>query len=530
MKSNETSRGLSRRGFLAGAATAALAAGAGLAGCAPSTQDQKGSGQTTTSGMPATWDYEADIVVLGAGGAGYMAAAAAHEKGASSLLIEKSDMTGGDTKLCACLACGPWPERVKQETGKEDSPETYLEDWKNSHQFSVKGLAGEEEVGDLSYVTRLCEKMPEAFAWLEETAGIEWKPFANGAWYPLPAWETRARQWKATNGIVPPLQELVDGFDDSETILETEAYELIKNDDGRVVGVWALEADGTRIAAKAHKAVIVATGSFSGDRAMAQKYLPTGTANLAPGGSPMLTGDGHKMVERIGGSLKEMDLGTHYFGKGLGNASSTMIVSWCYCGDLFGEFAGGVPGVMINCDGKRFVSENMGYNVTATITAQQRNQMCYYVLDSQASENFLTSAAEGDTILSADTLEELARHMGIDESAFTEEIARYNGFVETGTDDDFGKIMEGCAKIEQAPYYAYAVKPMPYATYGGINVDVDSHVLDLAGNPIPGLYAAGICTGSFAQQAGLFYTGGVCQMMVFGRQAGQLAADEEPWE
>ena len=68
---------------------------------------------------------------------------------------------------------------------------------------------------------------------------------------------------------------------------------------------------------------------------------------------------------------------------------------------------------------------------------------------------------------------------------------------------------------------------MPYTTYGGVVVDVDGHVLDARGDAIPGLYAAGLCCGSFAEQAGVFYTGGVSQAMAFGRQAGKNASQEE---
>ena len=60
-------------------------------------------------------------------------------------------------------------------------------------------------------------------------------------------------------------------------------------------------------------------------------------------------------------------------------------------------------------------------------------------------------------------------------------------------------------------------------------MDAQTRVLNKADEAIPGLFAAGICTGSFAEQAGLFYLGGVSQTLIFGRRAGQFAADEEPW-
>ena len=113
--------------------------------------------------------------------------------------------------------------------------------------------------------------------------------------------------------------------------------------------------------------------------------------------------------------------------------------------------------------------------------------------------------------------------------ALADEVARYNAFVEAGADDDFGKLLAGCPKIEDGPFYAVAINGLPYTTYGGIAVDVDGHVLTAGGGTIPALYAAGLCTGSFAEQAGVFYLGGMAQALAFGRQVGKNAAAETAW-
>lgn len=132
--------------------------------------------------------------------------------------------------------------------------------------------------------------------------------------------------------------------------------------------------------------------------------------------------------------------------------------------------------------------------------------------------------------MTADTIEELGRAIMVDTEAFIDQVKRYNTYVEQQNDEEFGKKLDGCPKIETAPFYALPVQPQPYATYGGIAVDVDGHVLDSSDAPIPGLYAAGLCCGSFAEQAATFYLGGVGQALSFGWQAGKLAAGETSGE
>jgi len=428
------------------------------------------------------------------------------------------------------MTCGPWPERAMADLGESDSVEQYLADWKNSHKFSQKGRAGEPEVGDTAWIQRMCELFAETFTWTSEVAKVNWEPFPNAGWYPMPTWETVApRQWRATTGIVPPIKALVDTYDDSETVCGMEVYDLIQDSSGRIIGVRAVDEGGKRIVAKASKAVILTTGTFMNDRHMVGEYLPAPAIKLPPGGCVSVTGDGHKMIQRIGGAFKGIDMGVHCFGKTLWTEKATMITSWTFVGDYFGKFLGSIPGVLINLDGKRYIAESLGYNITAQTTMFQRDSVGFYIVDSQSTANLVPDDLTDDLFLTADTLEGLASLIHVDADTLTSEIAKYNSYVDSGTDADFDKVMDGCPRLEQGPFYALPIRPMPYATYGGIDVDVDSHVLDTTGSVIPGLYAAGICCGSFAAQAGVFYTGGVVQTCTFGRQAGRLAAGEESW-
>jgi fumarate reductase flavoprotein subunit len=210
--------------------------------------------------------------------------------------------------------------------------------------------------------------------------------------------------------------------------------------------------------------------------------------------------------------------------------------SWYYCGITLPQ----VPGIFINHDGKRYAAESIGYSFSAYEMFQQPFGQAYYVIDSVGVENThlfgdqFVSGSEGDTsriiLHQADTIEELAIKMNCDPSVLKGEIDRYNGFVAKGVDEDFNKVMDGTTLLSTPPFYALLEISVPYNTYGGIKTDVDSHVLNAKGEPIPGLYAAGSCCGSYAEQEGLYYTGGVVQAMTFGRQAGKHAAAEEVWD
>ncbi len=518
---------LSRRSFAIGAAAAV--ASLGLAACSPKVDGAQGQSGAAT-GMPEAWDYEADVVILGSGGAGLAAACAAHEEGASCLVIEKGDRIGGDTGICGGITIGPWPAKTKEDSGVDDTIEAWLEDQKQSHEFSQRKLNGEALSDDLSLIERFADIMPGTFEWMRDAAGVEWQSinYTQNGFTPQPSWDSVfPRDWNSSTGIIPPLKALAESCEGIEIVAETEALDLILDEGGRAVGVWCLTARGARVAAKAKKAVIVATGAFSGNRDMVAKYLGPTLAAVPTTTSSTNTGDGHKMVERAGGSLRDMGLGAHWSPNNLSSSPSYMTSMAMYGNPAV--YGSHMPGILVNYDGLRYCNENLGYSLTGYYTHQQKFHIGWYVVDSAHSALVIPEDTSTEIVAAADTIEELGHRMQVNAAAFAAEVAKYNGYVEAGEDADFGKTLTGCQKIEAAPFYAVPIYPMPYQTYGGIAVDVDGHVLSADGAVMPGLYAAGVCTGSFAAQAGLFYLGGVSQSLAFGRQAGKNAAAEEAW-
>lgn len=521
-----TSSEMTRRGFVSTTA-ATIAAGAALATTARRAQ---------ASEAAESWDYETDVVCIGAGGAGYMAAIAAVEQGSEALIFEKQPVEEGDTAICACEMCGVWPERTKADSGMDDSVDSYMQDWENSYPWGTRYYrTGEEFTGERVLTRREIELCPDTFQWLQDTAGVVWTTFEDSSWDPQPKWETvHPRNWKALDTrIIPMLVPLAQSMG-IETVYNARVNSIITDDSGRAIGVRATLTDGTRVNAKARKAVVVTSGSYCRDDWMVTSQFPE-LLTSAFGCSAGATGDGQKMVADIGGQLRDLDLGLRWAPVEDGSYSQKMMGSWFYCGVSKPQ----VPGIFVNLEGNRYAAESIGYSFSAYEMSLQPGHKAWWLVDSTGAENThlfgdnevsSINNSNGMILAQADSLEELAIKMNLDPETLAATVDRYNGFVDAGVDEDFGKVMDGTTRIETAPFYALLEVGVPYNTYGGIATDVDSHVLDLDGNPIPGLYAAGSCCGSYAELEGLYYTGGVVQAMCFGRQAGTNAAAEESWE
>lgn len=531
---------VSRRGFMVGMAALGTTAMVGLAGCSPKAATDASSPVGAGEGIPESWDMEADVVILGAGGAGVAAACTAKEAGSSVLLLEKSHVTGGDTALSGQSMLGPWPQQQKAVAGIDDSVEEYIEDMKKSYQWGAFAEQGRDMPEEYPFTQLQCDLTSEMMEWTSNTIGVGWSPSGTSndpvteGVLPQPTWDSKnCRTWMAMD----PSNSVMTAFNAAceqmgiDIRLRTEADRLIVDSTGRVVGVYAYDENDELIAVKASKAVIVATGSFCSNRGMMERYLPA-TKGIQGGGCYGVTGDGMRMIRAIGGSLSEMDLGVHWYpyeaGTNSGQFSTTLI--------LFGGPEGQVPisqqpGVLLNYDGERFVSESNGYHLIGRAVAQQKCQEAWYVFDSHpgVADLILNAIPYSNRVVQADSLEELCAIMRIPRDTALAQIDEYNGFIASGADEGHGKLLDGCQPIDQGPFFALNIRPRPYATYGGVDTDLDARVLDGSGQTIPGLYAAGIVTGSYASREGFYYNGGLAQALIFGRLAGKNAAAEEAW-
>ena len=192
--------------------------------------------------------------------------------------------------------------------------------------------------------------------------------------------------------------------------------------------------------------------------------------------------------------------------------------------------------IAVNRHGKRYVDESKSYKLLGDAVLQQPGAIAYQIFDQGIMVNAadgvppfdLLSAQQRGLVFEGDTLPALAAKIGVDAAQLAATVTRYNGFVATGVDADFGR--DGLAThygklvtIERAPFYAYPSTSGVIATYCGLTVDADTRVLNVFGEPIAGLYAAGELMGGFH---GVSYMTGssLGKCVIFGRIAGRHAA------
>jgi 3-oxosteroid 1-dehydrogenase len=310
--------------------------------------------------------------------------------------------------------------------------------------------------------------------------------------------------------------------------LSTPVRELIR-DGERVTGVIA-ENGGQQFRLMARKGVIVGTGGFEHSQAMRERYLPAPTQCNWSAASPTNTGDLHLAAERIGAALHLMD--EAWWGPTIvmeGEDRARM---------LFTERS--MPGcIMVNRTARRFFNESVAYTtaVQAMYTADDggtQNLPAWAIFDARYRRNYpfgpllpggmhldwlQPSRVRNRFLQSAPTLQALAAKLGLDGQALAATVARFNGFAQSGTDEDFHRgensydLMYGdvrlgpnpcLASIAEAPFYAVQVHPGDIGTKGGILTNADASALDTEGKVIPGLYAIGNCS---ASSMGRYYPG-----------------------
>ncbi|NMD38187.1 MAG: flavocytochrome c [Christensenellaceae bacterium] len=493
---------------------------------------------------------EADVIVLGGGGAGLSAAVSAAENGATVILIEKTAALGGNT----VRAGGPYnafdPERqaslpaaseaamesVKALTEKEAVSEEHqkvmdqlkadLEAYyagDTSKLFDSVALHilqtydGGDYAGKLDFIEKLAGESLETSEWMEAN-GVVWKDDISTV--PGGLWPRAHTPQNAAGGDYIKANSAKAEELGAEIILDCKATELIVAD-GKVVGVKAEMGDGTPVTLNANKGVVIATGGFAANVEMRQKYDPSLIPELGTTNSPAIVGDGIVMAEAVNANL----IGMEYIQcLPLGNPATGGLNGWM--GGIGVEYY-----YQVNTDGLRFMAEDGRRDTMTQALLAQKGAMSYVITDTnRESENSeiniwgdnIEELVEAGTIFKADTIEDLAKQIGVDPAALQKTHDDFNGYVEAGIDAEFGRKLFG-DKIDKAPFYASPRMPTVHHTMGGIEIDLQGHVLDKDGNIIPGLFAAGEVTGGIHGKNRL---GGnaLVDIHVFGREAGKNAA------
>jgi len=461
------------------------------------------------------WDVE--VVVVGSGAAGLCAALGAHQQGAASILVaESEDVVGGSSRLSGGLVMGAGT-RFQRAVDVDDDAESLYHDYMQLNRWDV----------DAGVVRRLAERSGPTVEWLADL-GVEYHPtLVFGGEERVPRVHVPVGRGQA---IVDALHRHCRDAD-IDIALGRRVDRLLV-EDAAVVGV-AVGDDEIRAGA-----VVLATGGFGNDIDKLGAHFPsaarTGWAWYI--GADGSRGDALDLVAPLDAQVAGHDHGLRLLHANFDRIYEAYLPGWL---------------MMVNGEGRRFVDESAPYGIMDFVTRQQGDRV--WVVFDQASldHHDATGVAgykqtipgsskkrsphwNGDIVaqmvregrmVAAGSLEELAAGLGLPGAALAGAVARYNAAADQGGDADFLKDPKFLRPVATAPFYGAELRPATVcSTAYGPRITADAEVRGRSGDPVPGLYAAGECTGSVV---GAQYVGSgnnYANCVVMGRVAGESAA------
>ena len=494
---------------------------------------------------------DADVVVIGAGGAGLSAALEAAAQGAEHVIVlEMTGKTGGSLNFTSGSMSAA-NTIIQQEDGIEDTVESYIADiLKTGSDFGGKP--------SVELVTEFCNEDTEVFNWLYENGlkDCKFSTDAQGrravfapehALYSIPRTYKCLAQDPTTykSAAHEVLDTLLKADERITVVYNTKATELRANDKGQVLTVVAEGPDG-EVTYTAEKGVIVCTGGYSANGKLMAKYVENGEYYLA-GGPASADGNGLLLMQKVGAALNEEAMSAiPTFPMGLVSRDNPKT------GSIASTYTWKTGGIVVNQNGERFCNETESNPSVREVALEEQPGAVQYdiftdkILEDLRAANgayfydayFADETMRGAHVKSeASSLEELAEMIGVPAENLVATVEAYNAAVEAGGTDEFGRLYDGTTnaynlavnKIEGEKYYAIRLHALCVMTLGGVTANAQMQVLDEQGQAIPGLYAAGEVVGGVW---GKFVSGGTGVMgpIVFGKVAARSAMNGEPAE
>jgi fumarate reductase flavoprotein subunit len=450
-----------------------------------------------------------DVIVVGGGLAGCAAALAAAEAGATVLQLEKLAVTGGSTVLSAGLSAFAGTAEQKAQ-GIDDSAELLRRD------ILETGL----QISDPALVDVYCREQLPTYHWLK-AHGVSYGTVHAASGQSVPrSHPTDTR--RMLDLLLARTAELGVQLATGVTVERLEQDD--DSDSSRVTGV-RVSVNGQTVRIRSG-AVVLATGGFSQNPELLTRFAPQMERALRGGGAGS-TGDGLLMALQLGAGVTDTPhiKGTYGIYPHAVDAEKGTGVLAVYKG-----------AIAVNANGTRFVDESLPYKVLGDASLGQAGAFTYQVFDAavmaQSDDEVpiydLTARERDGLLVKADTLAGLAQRLELPVAEFQATVERYNAACRGERTDDFGRrhLSGGVgvpAPIEQAPFFAHASTAVVLATYCGLTVTPGMEVLDVFGERIGGLFAAGELIGGF--HGGGYMTGtSIGKAGIFGRLAGTAAA------
>ncbi|MGL4642561.1 MAG: flavocytochrome c [Cetobacterium sp.] len=461
--------------------------------------------KVVTNTVKENREYNADVIVVGGGGAGLAAAVSAHQNGATVLVLEKMPRVGGNTLIAGSAYNAVDPKRQKP-LGIEDSVDLHYK-----HTFE-----GGDKLGKPVLIKTFVENSYPGIEWLESLGmGFKDEIFTVlGALYP----RSHKPEKPLGTGFIGTYEDYISKNKGITVLTDTKVEDLIL-ENGRVVGVKALGRK-ENIVAKAKNGVVIATGGFGANVELRQHYNSKLTKDIPTTNHPGATGEVMFMAAE----------------KAAANLVGLQYIQLLPMGDpINGSLSGNIEGsvedrIFVNKSGKRFVAEDERRDVMTNALFEQEDAYMWTIVDAhtypteQGKNNFnetIEDLVKKGRAFKGETVEELATKIKVDPVVLKDTIDKFNVAVENKTDEFGRKLFAN--KLDKAPFYAGPRVPTVHHTMGGVEINEKTQVLDKAGNPIPGLFAAGEVTGGLHGSNRL---GGnaLAEITVFGKIAGEEAA------
>lgn len=494
---------VSSRALLLAVANAIKTAGGTVSLYNTKIEVSKGENQEITS----------DVVIIGAGGAGIVAAIEAKILGAESVsVIEKMDITGGNTRMSGGEFAAPnnWVQLA--EGIKNDSIDKYYNDI----------YKGGYELGNPDLIRVIAENSLATAKWLKDEVNVQFRD--KQSWYG--GHEVARTLWPVGDG--PQYMNTLEakarklGVD---FYLSTRAIFLIADENNSVIGVIATGKQGEEFIFNANKGVIIATGGFSANVEMREKHNKNWTVldeTIPNTNSPGITGDGIVMGQAIGANIIGMENIQLY------PVNNPATGNYYYI-----DYARlNSTALLVNKEGNRFVNEKGTRDVISQATLDQTDSMVYEIIDAAVVkeqnlyENYSAEIAQAQKqgVLRIGTIEEICKFFKVPANKVKATIKHYNSMVDEGKDVDFGRT-DNFNKIGEGPYFMFSSVVSVHHTMGGLEIDTSARVIDTDNNPIQNLYAAGEVTGGI-HGGNRLGSVAVPDTAIFGRIAAQSLMED----
>lgn len=493
-----------------------------------------------------TVSYDADVVVIGAGGAGMTAAMTAADAGQKVVILESQAMVGGNSAratggMNAAKTVYQDENEFDQAAGVEKTLATAAEKYADNetitalaktvseqwaaYQANPTGyfdsvelmeldtMVGGKGINNPELVKTLCEGTADAIDWLDENGITLHNVSSFGGASVKRIHRPVNEEGKVVSVgayMIPLLQENCEkrGID---IVLNTTVDTILTDANGAAVGVSGTDKDGNTVVVNA-KSVVLATGGFGANLDMVTQYKPE-LAGFMTTNAAGAQGQGIEMATAIGAGTVDMDqIQIHPTVE----ANTAALITEGLRGD---------GAILVNANGERFIDEVGTRDVVSAAEIAQPGSYSWLIVDQamvDASSVIQGYIKKGYTKTGA-TYEELAKELDVDPATFANTMETWNGYVEAKNDPDFGRT-SFANPLNNGPYYAIKVTAGVHHTMGGVTINSATEVLKKDGTVIPGLFAAGEVTGGVHGANRLGGTA-VADFVVFGRIAGESAAN-----